>query len=110
MPPRNLLERPDLAPARDAFARQCGASRAHSALAQQALRDYGSHGPDISGCVREHFPEQVKETLRRLAREASSREAYELRPPRVRMSTMRKLGQAVATRDGSGFYGPQPVR
>lgn len=32
-----------------------------------ALRDYGDDGPLIAGCVREHFPEHIKSTLRDLA-------------------------------------------
>ncbi len=34
--------------------------------------------------------------------------AYASRPPRVRLDTIRTLGRTIATRSGSGFYGPQP--
>ena len=108
--PRNILARSDLQPAAAAFAEACGYSRSHSAMAAIALRDYGDHGPQISACVRDHFPEGVKDELRRLAyavRDFSDK-AWQLRPRGVRASTMRALSRAVAARDGSGFYGPQP--
>lgn len=38
-----------------------------SAVIDAALEEYGSHGSLISGCVREHFPELVKDRLRSLA-------------------------------------------
>ena len=106
----SILERVDLLGAQQFFTAACGYSRAHSALAQWAMSYYGCHGPQISGVVRGHFPEATKNHLRALARActAASDSAYALRPPRVRMATMRKLAQAVAKRDGSGFYGPQP--
>jgi len=105
----NVLTRPDLAQSRALFATACRLSRAHSALAGDALRTHGGHGPQISGCVREHFPEPVKDALRTLARAvgAASDAAWRARPPRVRHATMRALSRAVAARDGSGFYGPQ---
>lgn len=105
----DILNRPDLAKAERLFSYACLASRMHDTEAKRAFANYGSHGPDISGCVREHFPEGVKNTLRRLARAVTVRsdEAYAARPPRVRLDTMRKLARAVAARDGSGFYGPQ---
>lgn len=110
--PADLLNRADLAPAAELFAMACASSREHSALARRALTEYGDHGPLISGCVRDHFPEWVKDGLRALARDVTrcSGLAHSLRPKRVRTSTMRALGQAVAARDGSGFYGPQPGR
>lgn len=90
----------------------CRASRKHSEIAALALAKYGDHGPDISGCVRAHFPEHVKGLLRKFARQASdySSAGHNARPPRVRAATMVKLAREIATRDGSGFYGPQPYR
>lgn len=105
---RELLSFPRFARVKERFEAQCTASREHSALAGMALREYGAHGPQISGCVREHFPENVKTRLRELAGLASSRDAYEARPRGVRLATIRAIGRAVAARDGSGFYGPQP--
>lgn len=103
-----LLARADLARAADLFADACAQSRQHSVTADNALRDYGDHGPQISGCVRSHFPEFTKDYLRSLARNVGilSDAAYAARPPRVRVATMRALASAVAMRDGSGFYGP----
>lgn len=105
-----VLDRPDLATARELFALACFASRAHSIVADAALTTYGAHGAPISGCVRDHFPGWVKDRLRELARDVTrySDAAYAARPARVRVSTMRKLARAVARRDGSGFYGPRP--
>ncbi len=42
--------------------------RAHYRLTAWAEARFGSHGPLISGVVREHFPDPVKDALRRLAR------------------------------------------
>ena len=106
----SILNRDDLRRAQAFYVTACRDSREHSRLAGEALRKYGDHGPNISGIVRDHFPQSVKEHLRVLAQrvtEACDR-AQESRPKRVRSSTMRKLASAVARRDGAGFYGPQP--
>lgn len=107
---RVLLDRPDLSAARRAFAVACFYSRAREALAEEALSTFGSHGPHVSGVMRDHFPDTVKAILRTLADAATwaSNAAYDARPPHVALRTIRDLGRAVATRDGSGFYGPQP--
>lgn len=104
----NILDRPDLQRAADLLADACRISRDHCQAAADALAEYGDHGPTISGCVREHFPEYTKGHLRSLARNVSilSEAAFNARPPRVRLSTMRNLSRAVAARDGSGYYGP----
>lgn len=88
----------------------CTYGRRWDALMQAACEEYGDHGPLISGCGREHFPNTVKDQLRALARLASdaNTEAYAARPSRVRMSTMRALARDVATYYGSGRYGPSP--
>lgn len=105
----NLLHRADLRKAAELFSEACRQSRLHSEHAQKSLAEYGGHGADISGCVRDHFPEVTKNTLRSYARNVSilSDAAYAARPKGVHISTMRKLAQQVAARDGSGFYGPQ---
>lgn len=109
---RDLLLDPKFEAAADRFARACAASREHAALAAAALAKHGEHGPAVSGCVRDHFPQDVKDELRFLAAQVSrwSRLAWDCRPPRIRSATMRRLAQQVATRDGAGFYGPQPIR
>ena len=105
----DILNREDLSEARELFAAACEQSRNHDERAKWALGEFGDHGPDVSGCVRAHFPEVVKGDLRAYARNVSiySDAAYAKRPKGVRVSTMRKLASAVAKRDGSGFYGPQ---
>jgi hypothetical protein len=102
--------RDDLLPAASYFAEACRASRAHSRLAASSLAIHGDHGADISGCVREHFPDEVKGMLRALAHDVTraSDKAYAMRPKGVHMATMRKLSRAIASAHGSGFYGPQP--
>lgn len=109
---RDLLNDESLAAARDAFAAACMYSRDHDVAAAMALRIWGDHGAQISGCVRDHFPTDIKEGLRFKARMVTKHldRAYALRPKGTRKSTMVKLGRLVATRDGSGFYGPQPIR
>lgn len=104
-----ILDRTELYQSQFLFAAACAASRAHSKLAADALAAWGEHGPQISGVVRDHFPEPVKGALRDLAALVTneSKAAYNARPKRVKMATMRTLAQAVARRDGSGFYGPR---
>lgn len=107
---QSIINEPRFAHAANLFALACAASRYHSMMAQNALRAYGSHGPDISGCVRSHFPDHIKDDLRSYARRVTeySEAGYAARPPRVRRATMVRLARLIATRDGSGFYGPQP--
>lgn len=107
---RVLLDRPDLNESRRAFAVACFYSRAHETLVEEALSMFGSHGPHVPVVMRDHFPDMVKVILRMLADAATraSNAAHGARPPRVALRTLRDLGRAVATRDGSGFYGPQP--
>ena len=107
---KNVLDRKDLAKAAEYFAAACHQSRAWDSEFSVARMKYGAHGLNISGCGRDHFPDHVKRELRELARQVSafSDLAHAARPPRVRLSTMRALSRAIAARDGSGFYGPQP--
>jgi len=102
-------KRADLIPAATLFAKACKASRLHSVMARRALDLYGDHGSQISGVVRDHFPTHVKTRLRCLAHAVTnySDSAYKARPKRVRLNTLRELARDVATRNGSGFYGPQ---
>lgn len=110
MKKRDLLADSDFLASANHFARACAASRAHQDLAIRSCEAYGNHGAPISGCVRDHFPIEVKNRLRGLARRVTNETsaAWGARPPRVRASTMRRLASAIARRDGSGFYGPQP--
>ncbi|MBZ9706087.1 hypothetical protein LB543_05055 [Mesorhizobium sp. ESP7-2] len=107
-----LLNDPRFIGSKAFFELACAASRAHSALAAESLAAFGDHGAQISGCVRDHFPENVKNELRYWAREVSrlSDLAHKNRPTRTHRSTIIRLGREVATRNGSGFYGPQPIR
>lgn len=104
-----LLARDDLAQSAWYFKAACMASRAWDRELTHALAIYGNHGAPVSGCGRNHFPVTTKEMLRKLARMVSERcdNARAAAPKRVRKATIRALGQAVATRDGCGFYGPQ---
>lgn len=108
----NPYNNPRYSPAIRQFELACFYSRAHSELAESACDTWGGHGPLISGCVRDHFPAQVKETLRQLAQAVTrhSESAYAERPKGARHETIRRIGQLIATRDGSGRYGPQPAR
>ena len=106
---KKLLDNPKFAKVVSLYVQACASSRHYDKLAAQALEQYGSHGAQISGCVREHFPEKVKDELRALARNINfySDKAWTARPKHTREDTIRAIGRAVARRDGSGFYGPQ---
>ena len=106
----NLLDRDDLVRPRFYFELACSFSLSHSRSAEAALKKYGDHGPIISGCVRDHFPDDVKHHLRNLARCATANleHAHKARPRGVRHATIRALGRAVSARDGCGYYGPKP--
>jgi len=105
-----VLDNPKFTNSQTFFVLACSASRMHKAKAAVALDAYGDHGALISGCVRDHFPAEVKDALRFWSQEVTrlSDLAYANAPKYSRLATIRRLGQAVATRDGSGFYGPQP--
>jgi len=110
MSDKRLMTRESLRPAREWFTVACLASRLHSELARIALRMHGDHGPQVSGCVRDHFPEEIKRELRHLAvlTGNASGLAWAQKPPGYHRETMRRLGRAVARAVGSGFYGSQP--
>jgi hypothetical protein len=106
---RELLARADMQPAIKLFEKATKASRAHSKLASESLDKYGDHGSHISGVLRDHFPKDVKDKLRKHARDINkyADAAYYARPKGVRNTTMQALAGAVATKTGTGFYGPQ---
>lgn len=106
-----FLNRPDLAKAQSEFESACHCSRAYCAKLAEYLAEYGDHGATISGAGRDHFPSDVKDHLRRIARAVGHHSdlARAARPARVHMATINRLAREVATRDGSGFYGPQPL-
>lgn len=103
-----LLNSEKYAEIRYYFAVACAASRRHDATLAIALETYGAHGPAISGCGRDHFPESVKNDLRALASKVTrfTYAGYEISAPRIRRSTRAQIARLVARRDGSGFYGP----
>ena len=76
------------------------------------MAQYGSHGADISGACRDHFPDDAKDHLRRIARAVAyhSERGHAARPKGARASSLVRLARDVATRDGGGFYGPQPFQ
>ena len=104
----SFINRPDLAAAQSEFESACHCSRFYNDMLASYCAQYGDHGPAISGAGRDHFPEDVKAHLRRVATSVSHHcdLARAARPARVRHVTIRRLGQEVATRDGVGFYGP----
>ena len=106
---RDLLTDPRLELPRDLFTVACMFSRQWDRMLSDALATYGDQGPQISGCGRDHFPDEVKNALRQKAQSVSfnSSLAHDARPKGMRKATMRQLATAVANRDGSGFYGPQ---
>ena len=107
MPKRDLLTDPRLIEARSHFADGARASRDWDSEFGAALKKWGEHGPLISGCGRDHFPEGVKFVLRSLARAVSSHNdmAMTKRPRGVRRETLHKLARLVVKHDGGGRYG-----
>lgn len=106
----DILANPKFAGVVAHYARACRASWMHSSEADRALANYGSHGAQISGCVRDHFPPVIKDRLRSLARIVSDELdlAKAARPKYTRTATVIHIGRLIATRDGNGFYGPSP--
>lgn len=105
----STLDNPKYAAVVRHFEQATAASREHSKQATMALQEYGDEGATIAGVVREHFPTDVKDRLRELAQQVTvhSDAAYAARPKRTRIETIRRIGELIARRDGSGFYGPR---
>jgi hypothetical protein len=101
-----LESRPDLLPAVKHFQECFRLSRAHNSLVRNALECYGDHGPQISGIMRDHFPDWVKRRLRKLCNQmnAAADAGMRARPRGVHRSTMLKLYREVRAQVGSGFY------
>jgi len=106
----DYLNDPRFAHAVSEFESACHCSRAWDAKLKEYLEIYGNIGVAISGAGREHFPDDVKDHMRRIAKAVTHHSdlGHAARPYRVHTSTMIKVARAVASRDGSGFYGPQP--
>lgn len=82
-------------------------SREYDADLKSALSRWGDHGPFVSGAGRDHFPIEVKERLRAKARLVGHRldAARKALPKGTRISTYRKLRDAIYQREGRGYYG-----
>lgn len=104
---KTLMDRIDLIPAANCFREAAKCSREWDTLYIAALKTYGDHGSQISGCGREHFPESVKELLRVTAHKVTewNEKGRAWKPKRVRSETMHKLARLVCKCEGSGFYG-----
>lgn len=103
----HLLNRSDLALAAGYFANAAYYSRQWSKLVSDALKQYGDHGPQISGICRDHFPESLKDRLRTLAHLVTeeNEKGRKARPAGVHSATLDKLARMICKRDGTGFYG-----
>lgn len=83
-------------------------SRAHTELAKLAMEQHSDHGSLIAGCVRDHFPTEVKDRLRNLALEIGplmdeSKRIW--RKSGKHLRTWIRLKDQVVARDGKGYYG-----
>lgn len=76
----------------------------HARIARIALDSFGSHGALVSGVVRDHFPDDVKATLRSLAHHATA--FWTVASVHQRLSRSRSHPLAVRTR----VYGMDPWR
>ena len=105
------LDNPKFADSQHYYEVACAASRKHRDVQNAAYAQYGSKGPLISAIGQDHFPEDVKEELRSLAKEVSSmmEKARAARPKGIRFETIYRLGNEVAYKNGKGFYGPAAV-
>ena len=83
-------------------------SRAHRDLAKLALSVYGDHGSPISGVVRDHFPEFVKNELRSLSLSVArllDESKVSWSKARKQLKTWIRLKDAIIARYGKGYYG-----
>lgn len=101
---------PRYAPAIEWFTKAAHASREWDRIFCEALDKYGSHGPLISGCGRDHFPAHIKDELRRLASAVNTCNAKgnDCRPYRTRKETMRRIARHIVAIEGGGYYGYSP--
>lgn len=95
------------AAAKEKFSLAAKASREHDQLAEKSFLLYGDHGAHISGIVRDHFPDDVKNRLRMLAHDVSrlNDEGFALRPKYTRFTTMLAIARDVVRLNGGGYYG-----
>lgn len=103
-----LLGRQDLRAAAGHFAAAAKASRQHTAMVERLIKLYGDgNGHQISGVIRDHFPETDKRKLVKLCKTICEQndKGMAQRPKGVHKSTMLALARAVCRRDGHGFYG-----
>lgn len=101
------LDNPKFADSQHYFEVACAVSRKHRDVQNAAYEKYGKQGPIISVIGQDHFPEDVKEELRSLARETSfmNNKGVEKKPARVRRETIYNLAREVSHKNGIGFYG-----
>ena len=106
------IDNPKFADAQLAFRMACLMSRLHLDFCKQFIERFGGHGPLVSGVCRDHFPQDAKDILRQLATAVTmySDRGHAARPKHYSSAAMVHLAREVATRHGSGFYGPQPFR
>lgn len=104
------LDNPKYAESQHYFEVSAAVSRTHRDLMNYALQTYGDHGSTISAIGRDHFPDEVKNELRSLAKEINVQSdfGYGKKPKGVHHMTIVKLAQEVAHKFGIGFYGPAP--
>lgn len=101
-----LMNRPELAEAREQFELAFRYSREHSKQVDDACKKYGDHGPQISGVIRDHFPDDVKEQLRLLCwlMNTANEGAYKMKPKGMHRTTFYRFRDAIRERVGTGFY------
>lgn len=106
----HILKRPELQSAQRHFANAAQASRLHKNYVAELILKHGDgNGVQVSGVIRDHFPEQAKMNLIAICKNINRENdaGVAARPKHVRKETMFKLARAVCRRDGTGFYGFQ---
>lgn len=100
------LRDPRFEKAREHFRYAFALSREHQRIFRRALRRYGDHGPQISGIIRDHFPERTKWRLRDLCRRMNEAAdlGFKARPRFIQHATMRALYALIREQEGTGFY------
>ncbi|OQA09835.1 MAG: hypothetical protein BWY66_00374 [bacterium ADurb.Bin374] len=103
-----LLDRPELKRAQKHFEVSAAASREHDRLVSRLYKRHGDgNGVQVSGVIRDHFPEKAKARLRALCHVICEENdaGVAARPSGVWLKTMHELAREVCRRDGTGFYG-----